>query len=292
MSTRKSAGLFNVKMSTFVLGLSFLFTISRTNALSCGDDCAVPKANDCTIVVRDTLGPEFEVDDMSFECILDPIDSGSDVELRVPIHATDRQKKILEIMFESGDIISEVSTLQLDSQMQISRKGGIFLPASRDTFAIGGKSNHNSRHLATTKGDKHVLVVKVIDSEGRMLQESTDQISDDIFGTFGDQMTLKSQMEACSYGSMNIISGLNDEHEASPGVIEVTIDKSLTETSRMDILQAMIQETQLLLGHSSLPGPYSHVMFLLEGCYSGKYDPFRIDINRFLFMTLTLFTIL
>ena len=109
--------------------------------------------------------------------------------------------------------------------------------------------------------------MKVIDSEGRKLTESADQISDDIFGTYGDQMTLKSQMNACSYGKVDIIAGINDEHEVSPGVIEVTIDKSLVGNSRSVIRTAVIEEVQLLLGHS-LPGPYSHVMFVLEGCYT------------------------
>lgn len=257
------------------LGLPSVLIIPSTAmaySSSCGDNCHSPIASECTIVVEDILLLDNDLDDVSFHCILDPIDSGRKSEISLPIRVSEGQKEILHSMFESGHIISGWSTLSLDRDMEISSEG-LFVSTSKNTFDIGEGSKHNERRLVTAEGDKPVLVVKVIDSVGRQRPESTDQISDDIFGTHGDQMTLKSQMTACSYGKVNIIAGVGDEHEQSPGVIEVTIDKSLVGNSREVIRQAVITETESLLGHS-LPGPYSHVMFVLEGCYTGKLRVF------------------
>merc|ERR1719253_1280637 len=47
-------------------------------------------------------------------------------------------------------------------------------------------------------GEKPILVVRVTDSGGLVRPESAAQISDDIFGTTGDPVNLKSQLGACS----------------------------------------------------------------------------------------------
>jgi hypothetical protein len=264
MLTQKRQGMIN--MSFLALGLAFLSVAPGTVAFSCGDSCESPKSNECTIVVQNKLRVD-NVNDISFECVLDPLDAGGNTHISVPIRVSDEQKQILQTKFETGELISESSTLMLDQDMQISLEG-VFIPITKSTFDIGERQSNNSRRLAiSTEGDKPFLVIKVTDSEGRKLNESTDQISDDIFGTYGDQVNLKSQMNACSFGKLNIAAGIGNEHEASPGVIEITIDKSLVGNSSWAIKQAVTQEAQLLLGHS-LPGPYAHVMYLLEGCYS------------------------
>ncbi len=248
--------------------LIFLFTILPGSiAFSCGNNCEPPKSSECTILVNEILRID-RMDEVSFECILDPVDSRSGVEIIVPLHTSNEQKETLKDMLDAGDIMSGLSTLNLDQDMLISHDEGIFIPISKKTFHIGKGAGPNQRRLMTTEGDKPLLVVNVIDSEGRKLQESSDEISDDVFGTYGDQMTLKSQMSACSFGKVNIIAGNGNEHELSPGVIEVVISKSLVGNSREVIRQAAITEAQLKLGHN-LPGPYTHVMFVLEGCYTG-----------------------
>ena len=278
-------------MSFLAFGLYYLITFPGTAvAYSCGEHRQSPKSTDCTIVVVDTLRFD-DIEDISFECILDPVDSGRNAETRVPIRTSAEQNDILHAMYNKGEIISEWSTLLLDQDMQVSHEG-IFIPMDRTAFHIAERSSYNGdRRLVATEGDKPFLLVKVIDSEGRKLTESADQISDDIFGTYGDQMTLKSQMNACSYGKVDIIAGINDEHEVSPGVIEVTIDKSLVGNSRSVIRTAVIEEVQLLLGHS-LPGPYSHVMFVLEGCYTGEFaEIYSKQLNVDILMSTNLNTI-
>jgi hypothetical protein len=254
-------------ISFLALGLVIIFApASGTIAFSCGNACEAPKSNECTIVVQEYL--RFDnVIDVSFECILDPRDAGGDENMIVPIRVSDAQKLVLQTKFENGELLSQSSTLMLDQEMQISNEG-VFIPVTMDNFDIGKGGSNNGRNLSITEGDKPFLVVKVTDSQGRKRNESTDQISDDIFGTDGDQMTLKSQMNDCSFGKFKITAGgVGNEHEASPGVIEVTIDKSLVGNSRSAIRQAVTIKVQSLLGHS-LPGPYAHVMYVLEGCYT------------------------
>jgi hypothetical protein len=247
-------------MSFLALGLVILSAAHGTVAFE------APKSNECTIVVQESL--RFDnVHDVSFECILDPRDAGGDENMIVPIRVSDAQKLVLQTKFENGELLSQSSTLMLDQEMQISNEG-VFIPVTMDNFDIGKGGSNNGRNLSITEGDKPFLVVKVTDSQGRKRNESTDQISDDIFGTDGDQMTLKSQMNDCSFGKFKITAGgVGNEHEASPGVIEVTIDKSLVGNSRSAIRQAVTIKVQSLLGHS-LPGPYAHVMYVLEGCYT------------------------
>ena len=264
-------------ISFLALGLVIIFApASGTIAFSCGNACEAPKSNECTIVVQEYL--RFDnVIDVSFECILDPRDAGGDENMAVPIRLSDEQKLVLQTKFENGELQSQSSTLMLGQDMLISNEG-VFIPVARNSFGIGKRQSNNGLHigeggsnngrnLSITEGDKPFLVVKVTDSQGRKRNESTDQISDDIFGTDGDNMTLKSQMNDCSFGKFKITAGVGNEHEASPGVIEVTIDKSLVGNSPSTIEQAVTTEVQSLLGHS-LPGPYAHVMYVLEGCYT------------------------
>ena len=250
----------------FSLGLAFLYAIPQTHAFSCGYACHSPQSNECTIVVQDILRLDNDGNDISFECVLDPLDADGSANVSVPLRISDEQREILTNMFHNGDFVSDTSALILDKAMQISFEG-VFIPSQRTTFEFNRMVDNGARrHLSRTEGDKPYLVVKVTDSEGRKRGESTDQISDDIFGTYGDQMTLKSQMEACSYGKLGVVAGVGDQHEVSPGVIEVTIDKSLVGNSSWVIRSAVTREVQLLLGHT-LPGPYAHVMYVLEGCY-------------------------
>ena len=251
--------------------LSILFVAPFTIATSCYGSCSPPKSDTCTLVVRDMVIIEhqhFDDDDHTknvlFECILNSADSGFDADIIVPLFLSESQEQILHSKLNKGIIISGVTTLMLDQNMQISPDEGIFIPVSTTRFSFG--KGVESRRLGTSVGEKKTLVVKVIDSEGKQLAESTDQISDDVFGTYGDSMTLKSQMEACSYNKTTILVGNGDEHEESPGVIVVTLDVPLATSSPGTILNSAKREAQNVLGHR-LPGPYSYVMFTLENCY-------------------------
>ncbi len=208
----------------FSFGFAFLTAAPGTAAFFCGSSCHSPRSHSCTIVIQEILGVDYVAQKRTFECILDPLDAERrDVHVSVPIVTTDEQKQILLTKFELGELISASSTLIFDEGTQIGLDG-IFISPHKTSLDFGQNhptSNDSGRLLAPTEGEKHFLVVKVTDSEGRKRPESTDEISDDIFGTYGDQLTLKSQMEACSYKKLQIAAGIGDEHEVSPGVVEV-----------------------------------------------------------------------
>jgi hypothetical protein len=103
--------------------------------------------------------------------------------------------------------------------------------------------------------------------------ETPSDMSNNVFGTSGDAVNLKSQFYACSMGRLTIIpgdnnSGLIDQtlYEAA-GVISVKIDIPLA-NSMQTLYDAMSLAVQNKLGISSMPGPYQHVMYVVENCYS------------------------
>ena len=126
----------------------------------------------------------------------------------------------------------------------------------------------DQRKLAKMVGENSVLIVKVIDGNGVAHPDSPAMISDNFFGTYGDQVTVKSQMEACSMGRLKIQPGsIPDDHELAPGVIEVTIAADIRSTSMLTVENEITATVQTKLGNMDLPGPYHHVAYVVEGCY-------------------------
>ena len=86
-------------------------------------------------------------------------------------------------------------------------------------------------------------------------------------------MNIKSALEECSWNKITVLPKAltengdpDDTHEVATGVIEVTIDISLTDQSRDNIRNAITTKVQQLLGYS-LPGPYDYVLYSVQGCY-------------------------
>lgn len=142
----------------------------------------------------------------------------------------------------------------------------MFIPPGQE-IKLETPAGGNRRKLATVTGDKYMLVVKVTDVNGLARSESAAQIGDNFFN---DSVNMKSQFFDCSFGQLNLKPGAIDPpHEAAPGVIEVDIGLALTDTSlpnRYSIRNAVTSAVQAKLGFN-LPGPYDHVLYVLEKCY-------------------------
>ena len=247
-----------------VNGIISLFSSAHT--LRTSKRMRTPSAQECTIVVRSDLRLD-DVDSDTFECILDPSDANGIEGMSVPIRVTDEQSEVMKQRLANGELVSNVSTLTMNAGFKVSDEG-VLVPIDMENFEFGTREGENGRRLATVTGLKPILVVKVRDSEGRARSESLSQISDDIFGSFEDSMTLKSQMSACSFGQLQITPGLPDGSDTSvesPGVIDITTGASLS-NDRGTIRNAIKTAVEGQLGHT-LPGPYQHVMYVLEGCY-------------------------
>lgn len=218
---------------------------------------------ECTIVVEMDLRKDDAID-TNFDCILDGA--------IIPIDLTDEEQEKLSEQFLKGELVSNESTLSVtvdESAGTEKDDATAHVPSNQPLNVMNGP--HRQRRLAPTTGKKSMLVVKVIDSENKARPESLSQISDDIFGSFGDSMTLKSQMYDCSFGKFEIVPGVDPRtqniKEESPGVIEVKINVPLQGSSRSTIRNGVKQAVKLHY-NIDLPGQqYDYVMYVLEGCY-------------------------
>ena len=208
--------------------------------------------------------------DEEFVCELDPDDAPNGHANQVVRFNLDQsqKKKMLEGLY-SGDLVSGSSTYY-DPDAEVSSDEVSPGKGNGNGNAFGWTKNGKAdegRRLGARTGDVRYLVVRVTDSGGLVRPESAAQIGDDVFGTLGDPVNLKSQAKACSYDQINIIpGGIHPGDEVAPGVIEVSVNLSLTNTDRYTFHNAVTAAVNTKLG-ISLPGPYEQVLYVLEKCY-------------------------
>lgn len=214
--------------------------------------------------------------------------------LTVPIVGTDDQIEEMRRLLNSGRLVSSETTIGVadnflaDGDSVFLPSGGIVIEPRKDLVdesdslsvestrrrnlrAIRDDQSRPDRRRATTvyEGDKPILVVRVRDSQGRAHLDSPAVMSDKVFGTNGDRVNLSSQFESCSFGKVRVTTDYSvdiSRHLASPGVIEVDLPISLASSGRAEVRSASIKATQDKLGFR-LPGPFHHVMFVVERCY-------------------------
>lgn len=113
------------------------------------------------------------------------------------------------------------------------------------------------------KKELSVLAVRVIDKLDEETDVSTDELSDSIFGTYGDDVNLKSQISACSYDSVTIVPAVSKKgkNNIKNGVITVSINSIVSgsdvKTIQSDVSNALSEE----LGGCELPCSYDHIMY-------------------------------
>jgi hypothetical protein len=144
------------------------------------------------------VDPESDQEDLSFECEIHADDMNGVSNLSLPMNANAAQKQKLKDAFTKGGHVSGESTLKITGASLNDDE--LFLPPGLE-IALEKKPKKNKRNLAVVTGDKPILVVKVTDSTGLARTESPTQIGDDIFGTNGDPVNLKSQLNGCSMGN-------------------------------------------------------------------------------------------
>ena len=268
-------------------------------------DCTIEVA-----VLAPDGSPSEEDEDEIFQCTIDPRDvPGGYAGLTRKLDLTRTQKRAFRKMWREGRLIPGESKLRLaeiqeavemeevaemgeqaDEETAVATAedllegvpidgSDIQIPIGIDVegLLIGGGGNRE-RDLQTDTsfgshvGVKHTLVVKVYDVNGKARTESPEQISDDIFGTNGDAVNLRTQMSACSMGRVDLRPGDNGNGNidqtlyVAPGVITVQIDVSIESNSRTDIENGITTKVQDKL-KITLPGPYKHVIYIVEKCY-------------------------
>ena len=94
-----------------------------------------------------------------------------------------------------------------------------------------------------------------------------------------DDVNLKSQLEACSFGKLVTVDGPDPawnggaftsiaDIEAAPGVLEIDMGVNMAGMSKIDIFNLFKSKTIEALGPAvtALPGPFDHVLFSRETC--------------------------
>ena len=162
----------------------------------------------------------------------------------------------------SSDLINE------EGDESVYLPPGEIILASGQSRSLRG-SHHRGLAQQVYEGKKPIVAVRVTDSGGLVHPDSAEVISDKIFGTRGDKVNIKSQLEACSHGKLQVTNEYDidvSDKLAAPGVIEIDIPISLVGNDRRAVRTELIRATQNKLGFV-LPGPFQNVMFVLEGCY-------------------------
>lgn len=198
--------------------------------------------------------------------------------------------KRMKSLLNSGELISAETTIGIADDF-IANDGdkSVYLPAgdivlkpknekkmniqARRKLRKGGVEDVPdviARNLVTFEGTKAFLAVRVTDSAGRVHPDNAAMISDNIFGTSGDPINLKSQMASCSFNKLRITNNYSvdiSDHLSAPGVISISIPIQLAGNDRQTIRDAIVKATETKLGFT-LPGPFHHVMYILEDCYT------------------------
>ena len=234
----------------------------------------------CTVILDSSLRPRdlqdegslHSDDDDRLVCAMDPVDVDGPTGFTLyPIEASLAQEQMMKSMVQSGELVSGHSTLLLQGSMigagELDEEV-VFLPPDIEvSTGVENSQGQGFRHLAIVTGDKPILVVKVNALDHHVI-DTAASISDVIFGTTSDEVSMKEQLYAISNGKLNITAGeIDSQHELAPGVIEVSIPIKLEGSCQETIVNAITAAVGDKLD-ISVPGPYQHVMYILQGCYS------------------------
>mmetsp|Transcript_10183 Transcript_10183/g.15593 ORF Transcript_10183/g.15593 Transcript_10183/m.15593 type:complete len:277 (+) Transcript_10183:277-1107(+) len=120
------------------------------------------------------------------------------------------------------------------------------------------ESNQRRRRLRRAVGNRSTLAVRVIATDASTTS-SEDEISDAIFGTFGDSVNVKSRYDACSFGKFRI-TPTSDVRTAN-GVYSVRINNVVTNANYDSIRDIVLDE--LVEEFGDLASQFDFVMICL-----------------------------
>mmetsp|Transcript_32943 Transcript_32943/g.36717 ORF Transcript_32943/g.36717 Transcript_32943/m.36717 type:complete len:675 (+) Transcript_32943:119-2143(+) len=162
-----------------------------------------------------------------------------------------------------NNVTSGETTIMVDGAMIMD--GTLYIPAGA-AVEFGTSQNNNNRRLqqaSRTKGTKKVLVVRA-NGNGASTTATKETLSDNIFGTNGDNATLHSQYLACSHGKLDFqpfrgqtLGGTYIDN----GVLEVDIDIHVPGASRYEVEDALEEAADALVG--DFRQQFDHIMLCL-----------------------------
>jgi len=183
------------------------------------------------------------------------------------ISGKESMQKELLAKFDSNTLTSNMSTLK-SSDAYFTGNGKLVLSNDVDNLVFGEVPK--MRGSSTTVGNKEILALRIIASDASTTLSEAD-ISDALFGTYGDPVNLKSQYGACSYGKLTCNAA--DTGNIVNGVHTVTITDSVIGAHHRPIVDAAVYQAKVDLNLTSLgiSSKFDHVMVIIPPGTSGHW---------------------
>ena len=151
----------------------------------------------------------------------------------------------------------------LDGALQIASDASIEMGSIYNYTEESGENGKmrwrrlQSRHSRRLRpvGKKKILVVRA-DAYDQSTTPNMTQLSDDMFGTSGDGITLKAQYKKCSHGKLNFSPYDNDN-----GVVTVQLNEYVAGKDKFAVQDSMLNAATKVLGN--LPDQADHIMLCL-----------------------------
>ena len=204
----------------------------------------------CTLLLRITLNEDYN-ESREVVCF----DPSTNAMAKISGPEKNIQKKLLA-MFDSNTLISNQSTLHHDSAYF---NGNEELVLSGDLGdVIFHQKSDVSHTIPVTSGTKQILALRVITPDAETTS-SESEISNALFGTMHDSVTLKSQLGRCSYDKLKCNPA--ETNLVSDGVYTVNIAGTINGARNISIEKAVVAAAMETLG--SLTTQFDHVMMCL-----------------------------
>ena len=200
-------------------------------------------------------------DTYDWDCELDPEDGGEMLPIEgisLPKNAKDSKGKPL---------VSGFSTLSAPGLAKANGKVSVPLYSNVDLYTDEEALRRRLQTPQTCTGSKTVLVIRTVCTD-IATGFSLDELSDSIFGTFGDEVNLKSQYAACSNDQVQFNPA--EGEQISNGVRNLNLSRKCRNANDERIRQLMDEELTVIYGN--MRQAFSHTMYCMpEGIGGGGW---------------------
>ena len=173
--------------------------------------------------------------------------------------------------FEKGPFVSGETVITFSGRPLLNKSANTISSSIQDLVLTKKKNLRKGGPFgAATTGDRTVLIVRVIALDASITADEA-ALSDDVFGTHGDPVNLKTQFSKCSQGQLNFIpavrTGITD------GATTVSINVVSKDQGKTNMKNYVSDALKTKFGASNPGDLADHVMF----CYPNEAMNYLID---------------
>jgi hypothetical protein len=214
--------------------------------------------------------------DNRLETMLPEINTGNDRTLRREAKALNREAEKLrrkakrlvkaqlraEGVYRSKDkiILTEDSSWSITEDTESINKAAAEATEAAEAAQTNeaGASAGVAEETISVTNESNVLVLHVTSLDSQT-SASPSELSDSVFGTYGDPINLATQYDACSYGKKTFVAAQGAD--IVDGVAQISIGINSSGASRTTVMNAVTTAANDLLG--SLSSNFDHVLYAL-----------------------------